>query len=837
MSDSVLVLPLDALDAADLDIAGGKGANLGELTAAGFPVPPGFVVTTAAYSLATAELDLSSMTSPAMAVAGTAKSAAEVRGAVVGLTIPEAVTTAITRAYAALGNGPVAVRSSATAEDLPGAAFAGQQDTYLGVVGTDAVIDAVRDCWASLWTDRAIAYRARQGVDGSDVRIAVVVQTMVEADYAGVLFTANPVTGDRRQTIIDASPGLGESVVSGLVTPDHYVLDERGRVIARQSGAREVVIRSRAGGGVDREARGAAGTAGAAPERLSDTALAELAALGQRIAKHFGTPQDIEWARADGTAWIVQARPLTALPPQPLRVNLIRRTMGAIVAELLPIRPYPLDMSTWAVHGHGRILARMVEEIPAVRIRMADMLPEVDGVVQQLLPPRPRPTLKTFTTPLRMRGRIRSFDPAEWTADRRFAAFEREVAELRSADHSMLPWAELLRMPRRSLDVLDRFIDLRIDYLPRAGVDLVRLRLRLALLGLLGSASSLTRGGTTRTTDANRALAAIAASIRANPAWWSTFDTADAEDLANRIWHDDAFETLRPSIDAFLEEFGHRETTSAFLMSEPTWSERPAILVGAIQSMLGSEPAAETTDARNDVLRHRILGLRRVRITRTGPALLRAAVAARAAIAFREDSHFHAMRALPPLRGALLEAGARLHAAGVLESPLDVLHLRLEELEQIQDPIVLGADLAAHVRQTVASRSRTRAALAGAPLISPATLYREPRRGSRALVVGTPARAGTVTGVVRIIRGPEDFGSLVPGEILVCPYTNPSWTPLFQSAVAVIVDSGGIASHAAIVAREYGIPAIMGTGNGTTVLRDGQLVTVDGDSGQVRRAS
>jgi hypothetical protein len=239
-----LVLPLDELARSDLAVAGGKGANLGELIRAGFPVPPGFVVTTASYDRFVAHNHLDETI--AQVLHEEPASGATIRGAFEAAPIPPEVERDVVAAYAQFVRGPVAVRSSATAEDLPGAAFAGQQDTYLNIVGTEALLDAVRRCWASLWTDRAIAYRKRQEADQQTVKLAVVVQRMIPAEAAGVMFTANPITGARDEIIIDASPGLGEAVVSGLVTPDHFVLDKRSsRVKERRPGRREVIILAR----------------------------------------------------------------------------------------------------------------------------------------------------------------------------------------------------------------------------------------------------------------------------------------------------------------------------------------------------------------------------------------------------------------------------------------------------------------------------------------------------------------------------------------------------------------------------------------------------------------
>jgi rifampicin phosphotransferase len=276
------VVPLGDLGRDDIAVAGGKGANLGELVRAGLPVPEGFVVTTEAYANVISSLSL--MINERAAAGEGAAIRADVEAAI----IPRDIQAAIANAYASFGAGAVAVRSSATAEDLPGAAFAGQQDTYLNVVGEAAVIDAVRRCWASLWTDRAIAYRSRIGIDPEEVKIAVVVQRMINADVAGVMFTADPVSGERNTIVVDASSGLGEAVVSGLVTPDHYVLDDQGGVQDYQPGRREVVVRSAAAGGVIHEPGRSSRT-----QRLPDSALTELADLGATVARHFGRPRTL----------------------------------------------------------------------------------------------------------------------------------------------------------------------------------------------------------------------------------------------------------------------------------------------------------------------------------------------------------------------------------------------------------------------------------------------------------------------------------------------------------------------------------------------------------------
>ncbi|HEX6074229.1 MAG TPA: PEP/pyruvate-binding domain-containing protein [Micromonosporaceae bacterium] len=805
-----LVAPLSAVGRGDLILAGGKGANLGELIRAGFPVPPGFVITTDAYRMIVRSLDLD--------IAEQTDGAAT-RAAFEAVTVPDRLRTAIVRAYFEMGGGPVAVRSSATAEDLPGATFAGQQDTYLNVLGEPALLEAVRRCWGSLWTDRAIAYREKRGIATGEISMAVVVQTMVNAEYAGVMFTANPVTGNPDQFVVDASPGLGEAVVSGLVTPDHYVLDKRGRVREWSPGRREVVITGTAGGGVRHET-GDPATA----ERLPDAALERLALLGNDVARHFGTPQDIEWTWVSGRVSLVQARPMTALPPPPVRLGRLQRQLGSVLLEYLPVRPYPIDMSTWIPHGPAGLMARVVAHF-GIRGAFEDLLSERDGVVEAFVPPSPRPSWGMLRAPYRIASLARRHDPARWTEDPRFTDFLAQVREAAGEDLATMPWPRLVRVPRQALSLVDPITELRIGYLPRTGLALLRLLLTLALLRRTARFGDLILGAHTRTTDANRELEALASLVRKNPDLTEAVNALDLDRLKE-------FDEFHAAFQAFLAEYGHRETVTPILVTPPTWGEAPETVLGLVKVLAAAppKPVDPAGAAMRELLSHPWLrsAKRRARITRWVQA-------AREGIAFREDSHFYFTLPLPILRRSLLEIGRRLRDVGVLQEPEDVFHLRLEELEAISDVAGLREADRHRLRSLVRARSTRRDELAGIRLIDPSLVFPTRRHGD-ALVSGTPAGGGMVTGPVKVIREPAEFSKLDGGDVLVCPYTNPSWTPLFQRAVAVVVDVGGTGSHAAIVAREYGIPAVMGTAVGTDVLTDGQVVTVDGDTGRVSAA-
>ncbi|MCK2219959.1 PEP-utilizing enzyme [Actinomadura sp. ATCC 31491] len=800
-----LVAPLDAVGRDDLPLAGGKGANLGELVRNGFPVPPGFVVTTHAYELAARE------------------------DAGLPTDLPAELRQAITDAYAALGGGPVAVRSSATAEDLPGAAFAGQQDTYLNVVGEAALLDAVRRCWGSLWTERAIAYRARLGIDDAEVSIAVVVQRMVEPDAAGVLFTADPVNGERERIVVEAGAGLGEAVVSGLVTPDRYVVSRDGR-IAYRPGRSEVVVRSAPGGGVVQERGSGAG------QRLPDAVVTELAGLARRVAAHYGRPQDLEWAYAAGRLHLLQARPMTALPPPPVgRLNPLRRRLAAVLLEYLPVRPYPIDMTTWLPYGPAGLMGRVTGAF-GIRRGFEGFLREEDGVVYALTPPSPRPSARVLTAPFRLGAKARRYDPARWTEDRRFTGYLAAVRRLAGRDLGAMPWAELIRVPRQALDLVAPVADLRIDYLPRTGLALLRLLVAVKVLGRRPLFGGLLAGAVTRTSEANRALERLAelavttGALNGDPAGGDagSADAGVGAAPAGGLSVAALPGAFREAFEEFLREYGHRETSSPILVTPPCWADAPETVLGLVR-MLAAHPAppAAKDDALDRLLAHPLL-----RSPGRAARMRRWVAAARAGIAFREDSHFFFTLPQPVLRRALVELGRRLCRAGVLDRPEDVFHLRLEELEAVTDETELTGPYGTRLRAAARARAAKREELAGVRLIDPAAVF-PPAPAGGALATGSPASTGTATGPVKVIRDPAEFGKLAAGDVLVCPYTNPSWTPLFQRAAAVVVDSGGAASHAAIVAREYGIPAVMGTGTGTSVLEDGQVVTVNGDAGTV----
>ncbi|MDZ4231163.1 MAG: PEP/pyruvate-binding domain-containing protein, partial [Dehalococcoidales bacterium] len=676
---------------------------------------------------------------------------------------------------------------------------------------------------ASLWNDRAIAYRERHGLDQKELKIAVVVQRMVPARLAGVLFTVNPVTGARDEMVIESHSGLGEAVVSGMFMPDYFVLRRRlwgWAVTSRRQNRREAA----------EPVSAIAGTGSLTP---TDSELKKLVRLGAAIERHFGRPQDVEWALTEGKLYIVQARPMTALPEPPLHTGWLQKIAAGMAAEFLPERPYPLEITTWTPVPFAA-LAAMIKPLGLRLPRFEDLFIIEDGVVVKY-----RGHVKLTLTsgivlaPFRMCGLARRYNPVRWRYDPLLAKAISLPTELATHDPGSLEWPGLLSTVRDSMTIISPFLgELRRLYVPRAALAIIRLRLEMMFLGHSKRFSALISGVQTKTLETNQALEDLASLVRGDPALSAIFAEHDAPELRAELEAAPRGRDLLSRFDAFLDCYGHRETGSLLLIYQPTWKESPEIVLGIIKELARTEPAPRAErlpweKARDEVLRHPVLRLPPLR--RHFLTLLQEA---RCFTAIREDTRFYAALPLPVMRQTFLEMGRRLAGAGILAIEEDIFHLTMSELEALRESCPPSSDLAGKLRAAAGRRKSKRAALKETPLVDP-RLFRQGGYEGDALVSGSPAGRGVVEGAVRIIRQTSEFSCLRRGEILVAPYTNPAWTPLFQRAAAVVVDTGGAASHAAIVAREYGIPAVMGTTDGTRRLRDGQRVRVDGGQGKV----
>ncbi|MEU3018416.1 PEP/pyruvate-binding domain-containing protein [Nocardiopsis sp. NPDC007018] len=806
------VVGLDGVRRGMGDLVGGKAANLGEMVAAGERVPPGFCVTTAAHASGTVPAE------------------------------------PITRAYEALGAGRVAVRSSATAEDLPEASFAGQQDTYLDVEGADAVVDAVRRCWASLDNEHAVAYRRANGLDRADVRMAVVVQRMVDADTAGVMFTADPLTGSRSRTVVDAVRGPGGAVVDGSVEPDHYAVDD-GRLVDGAGGC------------------------------LAPGQVVELAAAGRRLQGLFGSPQDVEWVHdRDGVLWLLQSRPVTTLfplPPQDLP-DLPRFYMevGHMQGMLRPFTPLGLAMLQrmwtrwWGSVGFatgdadpdplmvgvgGRLfvdLSAFLRSSP-LRGRLPQAMdvygPRARAAVEHLLDdPRfaPRPGLPfPASTGLRVAAALLPsavFGVGHALARPRAARARAQaaVARLRAlrgpgagaGSASRLDW-----VTGRALDAM-------------LGRDLTRV-IGPVFAGIVtGTApAALLRGVATReetdtvlgglphnvTTEMDLALWRIAERARAHG---DLFTRTSPEELAARYLRGELPEV---GLAAFLDAYGHRAAAEVDI-GVPRWRENPAPVFASVANYLRLDDPEQAPDRRFEragAAAGAALAELVPRALRRRP--VRGAVAAflmsrsRELAGLREYGKFAWLVPFAEMRRQVLLVGADLAGLGLLETADDVFFLDLDEVRSTVDGGVDRRSLVAERRRLHLRERRRRtvpgtlltdgtdvAAALPAPAVEPGGLP------------GTPAAPGRAEGRARVVLDPSG-ARVEPGEILVAPTTDPGWTPLFMTAAGLVSETGSPIAHGPTVAREYGIPAVICVRDATTAIRTGDLLRVDGSAGTV----
>lgn len=874
-----------------LPSVGGKAANLGVLAAAGFPVPPGFCLTTRAYQRVAAAADLDQLLAE---LAGAqpdrlAELAAQIRSRLRGAPVPADIADAVTAAYADLGpDQPVAVRSSATAEDLPFASFAGQQDTFLNVVGAQQVLAAVGRCWASLWTERAVAYRGANGIDHASVQLAVVVQQLVDPVTAGVLFTANPVTGRRGEAVIDASFGLGEAVVSGAVNPDHFEVDSGTGVIRqRRAGEWTVAIRPLPGGGTEHVQLAA--SAGSAC--LADRQVVELARVGARVERHYGHPQDIEWAiDAADRIWLTQARPITTLfpLPEPVRGEGTRVYLGASVLQgvLQPITPlglsglrmltgsiarlvgFPVAGPTagaplWATAA-GRIyfdftaavrnpyLRRLLPKaLHLMEARSARLVAKVIAEDPRLAPRSlPRHRMAAGALRVAWRTRIPLWALAALTAPATVRTRARRLvtghvaAARQAAQHGGLPALEQYLYDHTGRTVA--------GVAPLLAAGFASLGLVPWLVGRPVSRAEtqiLLRGlEHNPTTEMDLDLWRLAERLREDAQAHQLLATVEPAELADRYRSGTLPAGFQRGLAEFLDRHGYR-AVAEIDAGVARWSEDPRHILGALanyQLLTDPEAAPErmfqrgATEARAQAdqlvarARHGLFGP--VRAVLTAAALRRV----RALVGMREVPKQLLVTLLGLVRAECAAVGRRLAEAGVLARAEDVYLLDLTELAEL---VAASAELdrsagpagrwAALVeqRRAVHQRERGRRHLPRV-LLSDGTEPAEERLAGADDLVGAPASPGTVTGVARVVLDPVG-ARLEPGEILVAPSTDPGWTPLFLTAGGLVMEMGGANSHGSVVAREYGIPAVVGVADATGRIVSGQRITVDGTSGVI----
>jgi phosphoenolpyruvate synthase/pyruvate phosphate dikinase len=836
------VLGLQEIDQTQVAVVGGKGAHLGELSRLeGIHVPAGFCVTTDAFRrimveapLIDDQLDELSRLKPDDREAIRALSA-EIRQTLEGIAIPDDLAAAITHPLTRLGEqAAYAVRSSATAEDLPMASFAGQQDTYLNVVGPPAILHHISRCWASLFTERAVTYRLRNVVDHRKVQMAVVVQRMVFPRAAGILFTADPVTGNRKVASVEAGFGLGEALVSGLVNADVYKVRD-GEVVAKTVATQPV---------------------------LTDAHILRLARLGRRIEAHFGRPQDIEWCLVDEASQedsfqIVQSRPITTLFPIPEAGDQENRVYVSVGHQQMMTDPFkPLGLSFWQMttprpmaEAGGRLFVDVTEALasPASRASLVATLGKSDPLIGDAL------------ETLLERGFIRSLPdqgPA-WTppggGSDAIATDPAIVMELiESSQASIAALKEEIRM--KSGSALLDFIAAHMEEMKQARLDPRSLQVIMAgmqaawwlndkmhaWLGETNVADTLSQSVPNNVTaEMGLALLDVADVIRPHPEVVAFLRDVEDDGFLDELPKLGGGREARDAIRAWLDKYGMRGVGEIDI-TRPRWSERPTLLLplilGNIKSFELGAGERRFEQGRQEAWKKEEELLARLRALPDGQQKAeetkRMIDRVRTFAGYREYPKYVMVSRYFVYKQALLEEAGRLVQAHVLREKEDIFWLRFEELQEAVRTNRVDEQLIQQRKDAFRSYQA---------LTPPRVLTSEGealngayRRGElpAGALIGLPVSAGTVEGRARVILDMAE-ADLEAGDILVTPYTDPSWTPLFVAIKGLVTEVGGLMTHGAVIAREYGLPAIVGVEHATRRIRDGQRIRVHGTDGYV----
>ncbi|WP_407285105.1 rifamycin-inactivating phosphotransferase [Streptomyces sp. BP-8] len=858
------VWDLQEADEMRVTVVGGKGAHLGELSRIeGIRVPRGFCVTTDAFRRIMAEapsiddrLDQLSRLNPDDREAiGTLS--AQIRRTIEAIAIPDDLAAAITHALARLGEqAAYAVRSSATAEDLPTASFAGQQDTYLNVVGPTAILQHISRCWASLFTERAVTYRQRNGIDHRTVHMAVVVQQMVFPHAAGILFTADPVTGNREVATVDAGFGLGEALVSGLVNPDVFKVRD-GEVVSKTIAAKQRAVHALPAGGTQEVAIDSQRQEQPA---LTDAQVVRLVRLGRRIEAHFGRPQDIEWGLADDGFQIVQSRPITTLFPIPEtgdgdQENHVYVSVGHGQMMTDPMRP--LGLSMWQLtamvpmhEAGGRLFVDVTRRLasPASRAGLLDVLGRGDPLI--------RDALETVLDRDDFVPSLPDTGPGGPPAGAAPAPIETDPAIV----------TELIERSQASIAALERDIRTKtgpalFDFLLEAFEEHKRvlgdpLSMQAIMAGMeatwwlndklqewLGeknAADTLTLSAPDNvTSEMGLALLDVADVIRPQPEVVAFLQDVEDEGFLDELAKLAGGPEARDAIEAYLDRYGMR-CVGEIDITRPRWRERPTTLVPVIlDNVRNFEPGAAERrfeQGRQKAQKKEQDVLSRLRALpdgdRKADEAKRMIDRVRTFIGYREYPKYGIISRYFVYKQALLAEAERLVRAKVLPEKEDVFYLTFQEFHdvvrshQVDDQLIQqrkDAFRSYHALTPPRVLTSDGEAVTGA--------YRRDDVPAGALV-GLPVSAGTIEGRARVILDMAE-ADLEAGDILVTTFTDPSWSPLFVGIAGLVTEVGGLMTHGAVIAREYGLPAVVGVEQATRLIRDGQRIRVHGTDGYI----
>ncbi len=878
------VLHFDEIDRKDLSAVGGKGANLGEMTKAGFPVPPGFCVSTKAYRKwigANVEMEqwfdrlnrLKPDQFDEIRMTGE-----QIRGQILAVSVPESTRTEIVEAWAKLGkNHAYAVRSSATAEDLPTASFAGQQETFLNVRGEDQLIEAVKKCWVSLFTDRAILYRAKNGLDHQSVWMSVVIQRMILPDKAGIMFTLDPVTGHRRTVSIDAGFGLGEALVSGIVSADLYKVRDNEIVFKQIAKKEKGIFPVKEGGTKTRQLP---------PEFqqkqvLPDKEILELAEVGRKIEEHYGSAQDIEWGMEDGQIYILQSRPVTsAFPVPPASDNNYRiylslghkqmmtdymKPLGiSVMRTIVPLgKNSACDESDVYVEAGGRLYLDCSEVLYAefVRRKLSRVtMPDDDisalkkAVLREEFEkriPKKRMTKRVFRVwkfIFDLCGRLLPrlirmiyFEDPVRAVKKVNSAFDQELARFKQGANKRFGSERIKYVQEHAggklfYSLLDSLACTFVGVIARPEIE----RLVQKWLGEELSASIHKSPPDNVTSEMGLKIGDLADIARNYPEVAEYLEHAVDKTFYEGLKEVKGGDVFKAELDRFMEQFGMR-AQGEIDITRTRYKEAPTILVPSILSHMRSNKPNEHREkfeqgAReaNEAIQSLLTRVRKTKGARKAKKLSRFIHLYRYMTGTRELPKYMIIRCFGVYRDACLEEAEILCAKRIIDHKEDIFYLTFNEIIAL-----LENRLHNNVKELIQSRKQMekqyQKLVPPRVMTSDGEIFTAERSNTEAppgALIGIPVSAGVTEGFVKVVRRLEE-GTLEKGNILVAPYTDPGWTPLFHSAQGLVTEIGGTMTHGAVVAREYGIPAVCGVENATGLLKDGQYVRVNGTKGYI----
>jgi rifampicin phosphotransferase len=871
---SSYVIGFQDIDKTKIMAVGGKGANLGEISKVeGILVPDGFCISTDAFKRIIGEtpsiqglLDQLSLLKVEDRNKITELSR-EIRKLIEGIAIPEDIHDELGRHLSELGDrlgeeNAYAVRSSATAEDLPTASFAGQQDTYLNIIGKEVVLKHVSKCWASLYTERAVTYRIQNGFDHRKVHLAVVVQKMIFPQAAGILFTADPVTSNRKVSSIDASFGLGEALVSGLVNADVYKV-RNGKVIAKKISTKKLaVFASQDGSTKEQEIE---------PERqnrpaLTDEQILQLEHIGRKIADHFGHPQDIEWCLVDGTFYIVQSRPITTLFPIPAandQENHVYVSVGHQQMMTDPLKPLGLSFFQLTAArpmdtAGGRLFVDIAQDLASLAKRdiIVNVLGKSDPLIEDALMTilERGAFIKSLPTDIKEPRSSKSNQGASPAGFHTLNDYDPQIVSdlIKSSQTSI---DELRRdIQTKSGSVLFDFILENIEKLRKSrsdsqsfGVIMTAMNasswLNEKMMDWLGEknvADTLSQSVPNNiTSEMGLELLDVADVIRPHSEVISYLQHVKDDSVLDELVQFDGGRESRDAIYSYLNKYGMR-CAGEIDITRPRWSEKPSTLVpmilGNIKNVEPNASHLKFEQGRREALNKEQELLERLKQLPDGgqkaKETKRMIDLVRDLSGYREYPKYGIVSSYFIYKQALLKEAERLVLANVIHEKEDIYLLSFEELHDVVRTKELDYQIISKRKDEYKSYEKLtppRVITSDGEIVTGE--YKRENLPANA-IVGLPVSSGVIEGRARVILNLED-AVLEDGDILVTSFTDPSWTVLFVSIEGLVTEVGGLMTHGAVIAREYGLPAVVGVENATKLIKDGQRIRVHGTEGYV----